>query len=163
MLRCTAEVQQCRSTCISAALQLHSQRVMIGTQPASDFVWSESERTTLSMVRNFTIVDNVQSFIQATICQVQFIIHGVSDQGHVGWKWKGSQFRCCSKTVLDCTMLVDEVVARKCPTISWMRFFDVDNDEVGDVGVVGSHSTDAVEGTHERRSGAAAEDDDERP
>ena len=42
-----------------------------------------------------------------------------------------------------------------------VSFFDVDNDEVGEVGVVDGHSTDAVEDRHERRLSTAAEDDDE--
>ena len=134
-------------------------------QPVRHATWSESVRPALSLVRDRVAVNHVQSFVQPAVRSVQPVRHAVGDHTHVARQCrdKVGQFRRSSETVVERPMPVDEIVAGERPAVGRMRFLDVDDDEVGEVGVVGRRSTDVVEVGRERRSGAAAEDDDERP
>ena len=139
------------------------QRVTISPQPVGNFARAESNRTALSLVRYHAIVNDIQSIKQAAVGQVQLVGYAVRDHRHVRWKWERSQCGRGAETVFYCTMLVNDVVVWISPAVGRVSFFDVDDDEVCQVGVVGSHSTDVVEVSHERRSSTAAEDDDQRP
>ena len=105
-------------------------------------------------------MDDIQSFIQTAVGMVQRVRHAVGDHGHVSRQCRdeSGQFGCGSKTVFESTMLFDDVVARERPAVGRMSFLDVDDNEVGEVCVVGRHSADAVKLGHERWSAAATED-----
>ena len=104
----------------------------IRAQPVIDVTRVKSDRTSLSLVHHSVIVNNVESIIEAAVSRVEFIGHAVNYQRHVRWKCINSQFCCCSQTLGDCSMLVDEVVVVwKGPAVGRMCFFNVDNHKVG--------------------------------
>lgn len=124
----------------------------------------------MSLVGYHSIPDDVQTLWNSAVSPHSIVRQWVGDDGHVTWQWRRCQFVHGGYTVRDATTVVVGLTL-----IYWNRasvgnmcflYVHQNHHEVGDVSVIGGHSTDVVEDLDERIewwSDGAAEDEDEWP
>jgi hypothetical protein len=149
----------------------------VRVEPVLDFLNPVANRTPLTLIRNTTFVYHVQPIKKPAVGPVGIIVHAVDDNRHVARHMRavihvrfggvhlslGQQQPSGVDPLGEGPMRVQRVVVDETPPVGRVGLLDVNDQEVGKCGASGGQSTQAVELGHERRSGTAAEADDERP